>query len=221
MFLRGVVALVLAGPLVLASCGDGSDAAPDVITAGQLAIKLPPGWTVTEDGARRPAVPEEAAAPAEAATAPTDTMPLAEEDPSSAFFDATNKFRQCLDERGTRFIGAPDPNDPSSPTNDPAYLDDLGTCASKSNIVSAMEDFNAAQSDLSPEEIKEQNEAFLGWRECMIGKGWKIGKPEPDAQGRLFSLGTGGGRMPQIEAPPGKDLMSSGDLQACASEAAR
>ncbi len=51
----------------------------------------------------------------------------------------------------------------------------------------------------------------------MIDRGWKIAEPVPDAQGRLFNVG-GSGSQNQIQAPPGKDLLSSTDLQQCAAK---
>ena len=68
----------------------------------------------------------------------------------------------------------------------------------------------------------------------MIDRGWKIPKPVPDSQGRLFAFGGGGGSggsggsrlehlgrlgRPGIEGPPGKDLLSSEDLAQCAAKA--
>jgi hypothetical protein len=48
----------------------------------------------------------------------------------------------------------------------------------------------------------------------------------PDAQGRLFAFGGrgggsggSGGSQQQIEGPPGKDLLTSSDLQECAAKA--
>ena len=53
----------------------------------------------------------------------------------------------------------------------------------------------------------------------MIDRGWKIAEPVPDAQGRLFNIGGGGGGSQNaIQAPPGKDLLSSTDLQQCAAK---
>jgi hypothetical protein len=53
----------------------------------------------------------------------------------------------------------------------------------------------------------------------MIERGWKVPEPVPDAQGRLFSLGTDSGD--QIKGPPGKDLLTSNDIQECADRAQR
>jgi hypothetical protein len=211
--------MALAALLVLAvACGDGSSRPSDVLEAGQLDIKLPPGWKVTADGAKRPAVPSDAEAAAAPGAATGDTVPLAEEDPSTAFFKSAASFQQCLKDRGTTFRGPPDQSNPDSPANDPAYVKDLSTCAAKSNIVQSMQTMQKAQEDLSPAEIKKQNEGYLRWRKCMIGKGWDIAKPKPDEKGRLFSFGGGGGGASSIKPPPGKDLLSSDDLQKCASE---
>ena len=47
-----------------------------------------------------------------------------------------------------------------------------------------------------------------------IRRGWDIPKPKPDAKGRLFSFsGAASGGGPQIVAPDGKDILTSGDLQ--------
>ena len=53
----------------------------------------------------------------------------------------------------------------------------------------------------------------------MIGRGWKIAEPVPDEKGRLFSFGASTGN--QIEAPPGKDILSSSDTQECAERVRR
>lgn len=216
---------MLLAALVAGGCSDDAADDPQVLRAGELDIRLPDGWRVTEQGAERPAGSggggegEVAAGPgAEAST--DDTIPLAEEDPSSKFFGATQKFRQCLDDLGTAFIGAPDASKPDSPSNDPGYVQDLSTCASKSGIVQAMQEMQAAQADQTPAEIEEQNKGYLRWRKCMIGKGWKIPEPKPDSEGRLFSFGGGGGG-PQIEPPPGKSLLGDRDLQDCAEQAQR
>src|SRR4051812_45273068 len=104
MFRRGVFLLFLA--VTLAACSHDATQETDVISAGQLDIKLPPGWKVTADGARRPAVPIDADAPGAVATGSTDTVPLKKEDATTSFFESTGAFTQCLKERGTTFHGA-------------------------------------------------------------------------------------------------------------------
>ncbi|HYD11170.1 MAG TPA: hypothetical protein VEA78_13800 [Acidimicrobiales bacterium] len=228
--------MALALTAIAAACGDDAEERPGIISAGQVDIQLPPGWEVTEQGASRPAAAAaaeagaegdgEAAAPgSEAPTAADaateDTVPLAEQDPSTAFFQAAAGFQTCLGEHGTTFMGLPNPNDASSPTNDPSYIEALQTCAAKTNIVQALENVQAAEAAMTPEEIKASNEGYLRWRDCMIERGWGVPEPKPDSEGRLFSIGgaaTGGGG-PQIEAPPGKDLLTSPDLGECGEEA--
>jgi len=211
----GVVALA-----TLAACG-GHKTRTDVISAGQVDIQLPTGWTVTAHGA---VAPPSTAAPAAGlgaasatSAAPGQTIPLAKQDPTTEFFQATSAFSGCLRTNGVKFIGAPDPKNPSSPANDPNYLKSLTVCAAQSHIVQALKDFQTSQNNLTPAQIKTENEGYLRWRQCMIGLGWQIPQPKPDAQGRLFSFsGTGGG--PQLTPPPGEDLFNSPDIGHCASQ---
>ena len=212
----GVLALALAG------CG-GHTTRTDVISAGQVDIQLPPGWTVTRHGVEAPADTAPLAAAAGSASsatttaAPGQTIPLAKQDPTTEFFQATGAFSACLRTDGVKFIGAPDPKNPSAPSNDPNYIKNLTTCAAQSHIVQALKDFQASQSNLTPAQIKTQNEGYLRWRQCMIGLGWQIPEPKPDAQGRLFSFSTSGGG-PQMTPPPGEDILNSPDIQNCAAK---
>ncbi len=180
-----------------------SDSATAVIKTDRVDIKLPKGYKVVKGKVVAPASkasPTGAAGGAAGATA--DTIPLDnKEDPSKTLFSALGKFRSCLDERGVAFIGAPNQADPSSPTNDPAYIDSLSTCAARSNIVEALKASQSANDNLSPAEIELRNKSYLKWRSCMIDRGWKIPKPVPDSQGRLFAFGGGGGsrRLRRLE----------------------
>jgi hypothetical protein len=223
------LATVLALSMFASACGSSAkQGADNVISAGQVDLQLPPGWKVTKDGkgAIRPAgdaagVSGTGAAGASGAVT-GDTIPLAKEDPTTKFFKAINVFQSCLKDAGVKFIGAPDKSNPNSPTNDPAYLKSLSTCAAQSNIVQALKDQQAAQDNLTPDQIKQQNKGYLAWRDCMIGRGWGIPEPKPDSKGRLFSFGGGGGSggsAPAFTPPAGQDLLSSPDLQACATEA--
>ncbi len=110
----------------------------------------------------------------------------------------------------------PDQTKPNSPTNDPAYIKALQTCAAKSNIVQALQEMQTAQANLTPDQIEAQNKSYLAWRDCMIDHGWKVPEPVPDKDGRLLSFGP---NAPQIEGPAGEDLFDSNDFQACATEA--
>lgn len=221
---RRIIVIVIAATLLLASCGHESAQDTQVLRAGQLDIKLPPGWKVTEHGAVRPASEATAAAKPGAATdvavtGSKDTVPLAKDDPTTAFFKATKAFQQCLKDNGTTFHGAPNAANPDDPANDPGYVKQLSTCAAKSGIVQALGDMQKANDAMGPAEIEKQNKGYLKWRKCMIGKGWGIGEPTPDAKGRLFSFS--GGKGPQITPPAGQDLLNSKDMTACTSSAAK
>ena len=220
-----VLALLVLMILVAAGCGSSSKSqANDVISAGQIDIKLPPGWRVTKDGkgAVRPASAEAAGAGAVGGSGAVtgDTIPLAKQDPTTKFFGALGSFQGCLKGLNVKFIGIPDKTKPNSPANDPNYIKALSTCAAKSNIVQALKDQQSAQDNLTPAQIKTQNKGYLAWRDCMIGRGWGIPEPKPDSKGRLFSFGAGGGSsVPAFTPPPGQDILTSSDVQACAQEA--
>jgi hypothetical protein len=226
-----VLAVALSLSVFAAACGSSakSSSADNVVHAGQIDIQLPPGWKVTSDGkgAIRPPGDGSGAAGGLGASGATgaatgDTIPLASDDPMTTFFKATSVFSSCIKEQGVKFIGAPDPSNPNSPANDPNYLKSLSSCAAKSNIVQALKDEQTAQDNLTPDQIKQQNKGYLQWRDCMIGRGWGIPEPKPDSQGRLFSFGAGGGgAAPAFTPPNGQDLLSSPDLQECASAATK
>ena len=156
------------------------------------------------------------------------TIPLAKQNDITALFTALGTFQSCLKNQGVTFIGAPDASDPSSPANNPSYIKSLATCAAQSNIVQALKAEQTAQSGLTLSQISTENKDYLKWRTCMIGKGWQIPTPTPNAQGLLFSFGgtgatTGGtgsgGSFGGFVPPPGQNLLSSSDMQACAAKA--
>lgn len=217
MMLRRLIVLV-AAIAALAGCAGQSKPRTDVVTAGQVDIQLPPGWKVTRQGAAAPSGSGGRSAATPAAGGTTGTIPLAKQDPTTAFFQATGAFSSCLKGLGVTFIGAPDPKNPSSPANDPNYLKSLETCAAQSHIVQALKDFQTSQANLTPKQIEQQNQSYLRWRTCMIGRGWKIPQPTPDSKGRLFSINTSGGG-PQMTPPPGEDPTSSPDISTCATQA--
>lgn len=213
-----LVLAALLGAGLLAGCGGGGDQDPTVLPAGQVDIKLPPGYEVVDGKVVKPAGAAGGGADAARASTATTTIPLdQEQDPTTALFDALAKFRGCLDGLGVKFIGGPDAANPDSPTNDPEYIQSLSTCAARSNIVQALQAAQSANDNLTPEEIESRNKSYLKWRKCMIGRGWKIAEPVPDEKGRLFAFGQGS--QNQIEAPPGKDILSSSDTQECAERA--
>ena len=153
------------------------------------------------------------------------TVPLAKQNPTTAFFSAVAIFQSCLTGRGVTFVGAPNPKDPSSPANDPNYLKALVACAAQSKILQALKSEQSAQDNLTPAQVKKENQQYLGWRKCMIARGWGIPTPTPNSKGLLFSFGGtggggggGGGATGGITPPPGESLFSSPDLQACAAK---
>ena len=139
-------------------------------------------------------------------------------------FTSLNVFQSCLQGLGVKFVGAPDRSNPNSPTNNPTYIKNLTTCAAKSKILQALKNAQSAQDNLTPAQIKKENEGYLTWRTCMIGRGWGIPKPTPNDRGLLFSFGTGGGSGGGSSAgagftpPPGQSLLTSSDMQDCANQ---
>jgi hypothetical protein len=236
---RAVVFLALGATLavVLAACGGGSSSDPRMLDAGQVDIKLPAGYRVEGKKiiapAQQAAPPSTAAAPVSSDSTPNPNPGVAppstaksavplnnKSDPTGDLLKSFGKFRDCLNELGVKFIGAPNPNDPQSPTNDPDYLKSLSTCAARSNIVQALQAAQAANDNLTPAQIKQRNKGYLMWRDCMINRGWNVPKPTPDAQGRLFNFSTNG-QGPQLKPPPGKDLFNSKDIEQCATKVAK
>ena len=225
--------LVLGAVLVTtlaAGCGSSTKSSSQLTTntidAGQVDLQLPPGWKVTKSGVVRPASDAASAAPgASGASAATgDTIPLASEDPQTKFFGSLSSFSSCLRGLNVKFIGVPDKSNPSSPANDPNYLKALSTCAAKSNILQALKDYGTFQDNLTPAQIEVQNKGYLKWRDCMIGRGWGIPVPKPDSKGRLFAIGAGGAgasSVPNFTPPPGQDIITSTDVEACASQVAK
>ena len=195
------------------ACASSSKLPPNVIQAGQLDIQLPPGWKVTHDGAISPA--QAGSGVIGPGAGATTTIPLNKQNPTTEFFQATGIFTSCLKGLGVTFIGAPDPSNPGSPANSPNYLKSLETCAAQSHILQALKDFQSAQDHLTPKQIQAQNQQYLRWRTCMVGRGWTVPPPVPDSKGRLFSLGNGGSGGPQLVPPPGQSLFNSTDIQDC------
>jgi hypothetical protein len=226
--LASVGLLVAVITLAAAGCGSGAkESSTKTVVAGQVdadqsELHLPPGWKMTDKGPVRTAAAagtDNAGAGTGAGGATGDTVPLAKEDPQTKFFSALGVFQSCLKGLGTKFIGVPSATDPNSPANNPDYIKNLSTCAAKSNIVKALQDQQKAQDNLTPKQIEDQNKAFLIWRDCMIGRGWGIPKPKPDAKGRLFAFGAGGGSsVPNFTPPPGQDILTTSDTQQCAAE---
>ena len=198
---RGLLLALVFLATAAAGCGgSGSSSSASTVASGQLAGgQIPTG--------------------AGAGSKSGDTVPLAKQNPITSLFTAISSFQSCLKGLGVTFIGAPDPSDPSSGTNNPAYIKSLTTCATQSNILQALKTEQTAQNNLTPPQIKKENQEYLVFRKCMIARGWGIPVPKPNANGLLFSFGGTGGTAPQFTPPPGQSLLSSSDLEACAAKA--
>jgi hypothetical protein len=189
--------------IIAAGCGSGGKASStsNTLSNGQVNIQLPSGSSGAGGGSGT-------------------TVPLAKQNPTTAFFAAITTFQSCLKGLGVTFIGAPDSSNPSSPANDPTYIKNLTTCAAKSNILQALKGAQTAQDNLTPAQIATENKAYLKWRDCMIGRGWGIPQPTPDSKGRLFSFGGATGtNVPNFTPPAGQSILSSSDIQDCAAKA--
>ena len=77
---------------------------------------------------------------------------------------------------------------------------------------SAPQQADAAQADLTPEEVETQNRQYVAFRECMIGRGWDIPDPVPNEYGLLFP---GFQAAASWEGPPGEDITSTDDVGEC------
>jgi hypothetical protein len=202
------LSVVGAAGVLAAGCGGASQSAsPVIIASGQVPKSALP--TGGQGGGAH-------------SDSSVSTVPLAQQNPTTALFTSIGVFQQCLTGMGQSFIGIPNPSDPGSATDNPAYIKALTTCAAKSKILQALKSAQSAQDNLTPAQVKAENKDYLLWRKCMIARGWGIPEPKPNQKGLLFSFsggGGGGGATGGFTPPPGQNLLSSPDLQACAAKA--
>ena len=203
--LRGAVfgALVVLG-LAAAGCSSSANSATSTyVAAGQI------------PQADRPA----GGAHGAHVNADAVTIPLAKQNPTTALFSAVATFQSCLTGRGVTFQGAPDPKNPSSPANDPNYVKSLVDVRGAEQDPPGPQDGaeRAGQPDSGSGEEGEQGVPAVA--QVHAGRGWGIPQPTPNAKGLLFSFGGSGGQEPQFTPPPGQNLISSPDLEACAAKA--
>ena len=198
---QGLVLVLVVMALTAAACGGSTNSSSNSLGAGQLqGSQLPTG----ANGA--------------GSKGSGSTIPLAKANPITTLFSSINTFQSCLTGQGVTFIGVPNANDPSSGTNNPAYIKALTTCAAQSNILQSLKAEQTAQQNLTQSQIKTENKEYLSFRTCMIARGWGIPQPKPNAQGLLFSFGGTSGAVPDFTPPPGQTLLSSPDLQQCANK---
>ncbi len=197
-------------PATLPSLSPADDPATGPLPAGSVSTPAGPAATGTDE-APVP-TPRPLSSPP-----PDDTIPTNADDRPAVFglLDALDVFNDCLTGEGFDFIGLPGEGEPSDPRNDPAYGAALASCAARSNIVQALRDTREENADLTPEQIETRNRAYLAWRSCMIGRGWQVPEPVPDADG-LLGGNLQGGADGGLQPPPGESLLGSDDLRECA-----
>ncbi len=162
------------------------------------------GTAVTVEATAAPSATEPAdqdpagattAAPTTSTTPPTttveavkETIPLAEEDvhPGVKLMGALDDFNRCLDGEGHEWIGFPNAElGPDDPVNQPGYLQALQLCNSRTQISKVYQEYQTSRADLTPDEIREENEGFIDLADCLRGRGWSIGELRPDESGLL------------------------------------
>jgi len=145
-------------------------------------------------------------------TQPTKvTIPIAEEEENAGvkLMDTLDDFNSCLSSEGYEFIGLPNQEGgPEDPANNPQYLQALVLCNSRTNIASTFQEFQESRNEMTPDEIREQNEQTIALGECLNRKGWNVGNLSPDENGLL--------NPSQFESPDGS--INTDDIRSCASE---
>ncbi len=118
-----------------------------------------------------------------------ETIPLAEQErvhPGVRLMSALDEFNACLAEEGHEWIGFPDAaQGPEALVNQPAYLEALQLCNSRTGISDAYQDYETSRSGLSPEEIRQENEDFIALVDCLRRLGWSVSDLRPDEDGLL------------------------------------
>ena len=143
---------------------------PEEVTAMRSTL-VPVG-----DGSDNSGTTDESIAPGDdASNSTSDTIPLNKDDrpPELKLFDAFSKFSGCIKDSGETIRG--DLQDPNNPAyQDPAYLEVVQKCAARSDIVNILNEVSTTRANLTPDEIKTRNEAFVVLSDCLKKKGWKI-----------------------------------------------
>ncbi len=223
--MRSISALALAGALVASACSGGgadeNDAA--LIEAGSNVViddsqledpePVTTGTDTAEPTDDASGAEAEPAEPDETEPAEDEPIPIEEEEQPAGLVlvDSITIFNDCLDREGYEFIGVPDPENPDSPTNEPNYLEALGICATESDILQALDDFQNESENLTPTEIEQRNIIAEPFRQCLLGLGWDFPEYVPDANGLLVPDGTPG--------PPGGNLDIGDDVNECLQQA--
>lgn len=215
-------AIVIALALFVAACGSSGDAEessePNLVSADDLAIDSESLAAAGADDDDAGADADNTAGGAsegdgESAGSTTTTLPQEEETLEDEFFDSVEEFMSCLEAEGFEFIGPPSGAlGADAPQNAQPYVDALIACAARSGVQEKLAEVDAARAEMTPEEVEEENRAFLLFRDCMVGRGWLILDPTPDENGLLFH---GVQSTSEWIAPDGQSLATSDDTAEC------
>jgi hypothetical protein len=168
--------------LLLSSCGSSSQTTTIVRDVDAIQVMTPEEVTAMRstlvpvgDGSDNSGTTDESTAGEDASNTTSDTIPLNKDDrpPELKLFDAFSKFSGCIKDSGETIRG--DLQDPNNPAyQDPAYLEVVQKCAARSDIVNILNEVSTTRANLTPDEIKTRNEAFVVLSDCLKKKGWKI-----------------------------------------------
>jgi len=168
--------------LLLSSCGSSSKTTTIIRDVDAIQVMTPEEVTAMRstlvpvgDGSDNSGTTDESTAGEDASNTTSDTIPLNKDDrpPELKLFDAFSKFSGCIKDSGETIRG--DLQDPNNPAyQDPAYLEVVQKCAARSDIVNILNEVSTTRANLTPDEIKTRNEAFVVLSDCLKKKGWKI-----------------------------------------------
>ena len=168
--------------LLLSSCGSSSQTTTVIRDVDAIQVMTPEEVTAMRstlvpvgDGSDNSGTTDESTAGEDASNTTSDTIPLNKDDrpPELKLFDAFSKFSGCIKDSGETIRG--DLQDPNNPAyQDPAYLEVIQKCAARSDIVNILNEVSTTRANLSPDDIKTRNEAFVLLSDCLKKKGWKI-----------------------------------------------
>jgi len=168
--------------LLLSSCGSSSQTTTIIRDVDAIQVMTPEEVTAMRstlvpvgDGSDNSGTTDESTAGEDASNTTSDTIPLNKDDrpPELKLFDAFSKFSGCIKDSGETIRG--DLQDPNNPAyQDPAYLEVVQKCAARSDIVNILNEVSTTRANLTPDEIKTRNEAFVVLSDCLKKKGWKI-----------------------------------------------
>jgi hypothetical protein len=168
---------------LLTSCGSASQSTTIVRDVDSIQVMTPEEVTamrstlvpVNEDPNSKPTGDSVAPGDPSSDTPSADTIPLNKDNrpPELKLFDAFSQFSGCIKDSGETIRG--DLQDPNNPAyKDPAYLEVVQKCAARSDIVNILNEVSTTRANLTPDEIKTRNEAFVVLSDCLKKKGWKI-----------------------------------------------